>query len=65
MTLAPKLGGSVGYAGFGGAGLFGSVSTGVELNAADAWSLDASLAGNIEGNGQKSAAARLGVGGRF
>lgn len=65
MTLVPKLGGQVGYAGLGGAGLFGSASTGISLEATDDWALDTSLSLSIEGDGQKSAATRLGVSGRF
>lgn len=65
MRLTPRLGGTVGFSGLDGSGAVGSVSTGVSLETLNARSIDASLLLNIEGSGQKSAGAKIGVGGRF
>ncbi|RDL48592.1 hypothetical protein BLJAPNOD_04869 [Ensifer sp. M14] len=65
MTLTPKLAGTVGYSGLDGAGLFGSLSAALSLQTAQSWSIDTGLLFNIEGDGETSAGAKVGISGRF
>ncbi len=65
MTLTPKLAGTIGYSGLDGAGLFGSLSAALSLQTAENWSIDTGLLFNIEGDGETSAGAKVGVSGRF
>lgn len=65
MTLTPKLAGTLGYSGLDGAGMFGSLSAGLSLKTAESWSIDTGLLFNIEGDGETSAGAKVGVSGRF
>ncbi|WP_181257055.1 IPT/TIG domain-containing protein [Pseudaminobacter soli (ex Li et al. 2025)] len=64
-TLTPKLGATAGYSGLDGSGLFGSVSTGLSLQAVNGWSVDGGLLFNIERHGEKSVGAKAGVSSRF
>ncbi len=64
-TLTPKLGLTGGFSGLKGSGAFGQVSAALSLETPEAWSLDFGLLFNIEGNGQTSAGAKVGVGARF
>lgn len=63
--LTPKLGGTLGYSGLDGAGLFGSFSAALSLQTGESWSIDTGLLFNIEGDGETSAGAKVGVRGRF
>ena len=63
--LTPKLGGTLGYSGLDGAGLFGSFSAALSLQTAESWSIDTGLLFNVEGDGETSAGAKVGVSGRF
>ncbi len=65
MTLTPKLAGTIGYSGLDGAGLFGSLSAALSLQTAESWSIDTGLLFNIEGDGETSAGAKVGISGRF
>lgn len=60
-ALTPRLGVTAGFSGLDGSGLFGSVSTGLSWQTANDWMLDAGLLFNIEGEGEKSVGAKLGV----
>ncbi|WP_378945955.1 cadherin-like beta sandwich domain-containing protein [Mesorhizobium sp. ANAO-SY3R2] len=64
-TLTPKLGATAGFSGLDGAGLFGSVSSGLSLQAVNGWAIDAALLFNLEGEGGKSVGAKLGASQRF
>ncbi|WP_425627055.1 putative Ig domain-containing protein [Agrobacterium tumefaciens] len=63
--MTPKFGGTVGVSGLDGEGAFGSLSTGVTVETAENWSIDAGLLFNIEGDGETSAGARVGVSKKF
>lgn len=65
VKLTPKLGATAGYSAVDGAGAFGSLTAGVALQTANAWMIDASLLFNVEGDGEKSVGARVGVSRRF
>lgn len=64
-TLMPKLGLTAGYSAMDGGGLFSTVSTGLSLQTVNDWTIDADLLFNIEGAGQRSVGAKLGVSSRF
>lgn len=63
--LVPKLALTGGFSGLDGSGAFGSLSAGLSLETENDWSLDFSLLFNVDGHGEKSAAARTGVSKRF
>jgi hypothetical protein len=65
QTLTRKFGGSVGYSAIDGNGMFGSISAGLSLQTAGGWSIDGGLLLNIEGDGDKSVGAKIGVSGRM
>lgn len=65
MTLTRKFGGTVGYSAVDGSGMFGSVTAGLSLQMVDGWSIDGGLLFNIEGDGDKSVGAKVGVSGRM
>lgn len=65
LVLTPKLGVTGGFSGLDGSGAFGSLSAGLSLQSPDAWSLEAGLLFNIEGDGQKSVGAKAGISGKF
>ncbi|MBP1871432.1 hypothetical protein J2Z19_001144 [Ensifer adhaerens] len=65
MALTPKLAGTIGYSGLDGAGLFGSLSAALSLQTVESWSIDTGLLFNIEGDGETSAGAKVGISGRF
>lgn len=64
-TLMPKLGLTAGYTAMDGAGLFGTLSTGLSLQTANDWTIDAGLLFSIEDEGHRSVGAKLGVSNRF
>jgi hypothetical protein len=64
-TLTPKLGLTGGFSGLDGSGAFGSATAGLTLQTMDMWMLEASLLFDIEGDGEKSAGARVGASKRF
>lgn len=61
LMLSPTVGADVGFASLDGEGLFGRVSAGLALSNNDNWDLDFSLLFNIEGDGSKSAGAKIGA----
>ncbi|MDZ7926981.1 MAG: putative Ig domain-containing protein [Agrobacterium sp.] len=63
--MTPKFGGTIGVSGLDGDGAFGSLTTGVSIETAENWSIDAGLLFNIEGDGETSAGARVGVSKKF
>lgn len=63
--MTPKVGVAGGFAGLDGSGLFGSVGTGLSLSNGNGWMIDAGVLLNIEGDGQTSAGAKLGLSARF
>lgn len=63
--VTPRFGGTVGVSSLDGSGTFGSLTTGVSMETAENWSLDAALLFNIEGDGETSAGAKLGVSKKF
>ncbi|WP_168801042.1 cadherin-like beta sandwich domain-containing protein [Peteryoungia ipomoeae] len=65
LLLTPSLALTSGVSGLDGSGLFGSVGTGFALTDGGNWSLDAALRFNIEGDGETSGGARLGLTVRF
>lgn len=65
MTLLPKLGLTGGFAGLDGSGAFGQLLFGVSVAARQGWSVDTNLLLDIDGNGQRSIGARLGLSGQF
>ncbi len=65
LILSPTVGADVGFASLDGEGLFGRVSAGLALSNDDNWDLDFSLLFNIEGDGSKSAGAKVGARVRF
>ncbi|WP_343315725.1 putative Ig domain-containing protein [Brucella sp. BE17] len=64
-VLRPKLGLTGGFSGLDGSGAFGQVSAGFALQTENAWNIDVGLLFNIEGDGETSAGAKMGVGARF
>jgi len=60
-----KFRGTVGVSSLDGSGAFGSLTTGVSMETAENWSLDAALLFNIEGDRETSAGAKLGVSKKF
>lgn len=65
ITLTPKLAGTVGYSGLDGEGVFGSLSAGLSIDGPQGWSIDAGLLLNVEGDGEKSVGAKVGISGRM
>ena len=65
MTLTPRVAGTVGYSGLDGEGVFGSVSAALSIDGPQGWSIDAGLLLNVEGDGETSAGAKVGVSARF
>jgi outer membrane autotransporter protein len=63
--LTPKLGLTGGFSGLDGAGTFGQVSTGLSLQTLRNVSIETGLLYNVEGGGQKSVGAKVGISGRF
>ncbi|RZN13115.1 autotransporter outer membrane beta-barrel domain-containing protein [Bradyrhizobium sp. Leo121] len=63
--LTPKVGGTGGYSGLDGSGVFGTFTAGVSLKTQDQWTLDAGLLYNVEGRGQSSVGGKLGLGAKF
>ncbi|WP_171986769.1 hypothetical protein [Sinorhizobium sp. A49] len=55
----------VGYSGLDGAGLFGSISAALSLQTTKSWSIDTGLLFDIEGDGEKSVGAKVGISGRM
>ena len=64
-VLTPRLGVTAGFAGLDGSGAFGSLSAGISYRPTDSWNLDLGLLVGVEGDGQTSAGARVGLTGRF
>ncbi|WP_429931992.1 putative Ig domain-containing protein [Agrobacterium vitis] len=64
-TLTPKLGLTTGFAGLDGSGVFGSVTAGASLQTTEAWAIEGSLLFNIEGEGEKSVGAKVGLSRKF
>lgn len=64
-TVKPSLGFTAGYAGLNGSGLFGTVTAGVSMSTESALTFEAGILLNIEGDGQKSTGAKVGVRGQF
>ncbi|MGY5799753.1 putative Ig domain-containing protein, partial [Rhizobium sp. LEGMi12c] len=63
--LTPKLGLTGGFSGLDGAGAFGAVTAGLQLQTMNFWMLDTSLLFNIEGDGQKSVGAKVAAAKKF
>ncbi|WP_162843852.1 putative Ig domain-containing protein, partial [Allorhizobium taibaishanense] len=61
VNLTPKLGFSTGFAGLDGAGAFGQLSASISMQTAEDWAIDSSILFNIEGDGDKSVGAKVGV----
>ncbi|MCM2468426.1 putative Ig domain-containing protein [Agrobacterium vitis] len=64
-TLTPKLGLTTGFSGLDGSGLFGSVTAGASMQTTEAWAIEGSLLFNIEGEGEKSVGAKVGLSRKF
>ncbi|MCF1432628.1 hemagglutinin [Agrobacterium vitis] len=64
-TMTPKLGITTGFSGLDGSGLFGSVTAGASLQTTEAWAIEGSLLFNIEGEGEKSVGAKVGLSRKF
>lgn len=64
-VLTPRLGVTAGFSGLDGSGAFGSLSAGLTFSPSEAWTVDLGLLLGVEGNGQTSAGAKIGVSGRF
>ncbi|MVA23104.1 putative Ig domain-containing protein [Agrobacterium vitis] len=64
-TLTPKLGLTTGFSGLDGSGLFGSVTAGASLQTSEAWAIEGNLLFNIEGEGEKSVGAKVGLSRKF
>ncbi|WP_190237050.1 cadherin-like beta sandwich domain-containing protein [Allorhizobium terrae] len=64
-VLTPKVGANVGFSGLNGAGAFGSISGGLSLVTENQWGMEANILFNIEGDGDKSTAARVRVSKKF
>ncbi|RDL47479.1 hypothetical protein BLJAPNOD_06319 [Ensifer sp. M14] len=60
-VVTPTVGVTGGYSGLDGSGAFGSIEAGLSLETAELWMLDLSLLFNIEGEGERSAGARVGA----
>lgn len=65
LILTPSLGLTGGVSGLDGSGAFGAISAGLSLTTANNWMLDAGLLFDIEGAGEKSVGAKLGVSRQF
>ena len=64
-TLTPKLGFTAGFSGLTGSGMFGSVTAGASLKTAEAWAIEGNLLFNLEGEGERSVGAKVGLSRRF
>lgn len=64
-VLTPKLGVTGGFSGLDGSGAFGSIATGLNWQSPGTLTLDGGLLFNIEGSGQTSIGARMGISGQF
>lgn len=64
-TFTPKLGMTGGFSGLGGQGAFGQASAGMSYNGGKTRQLNLGLQFGVEGSGQKSASAKLGIAGKF
>ncbi|WP_137152055.1 putative Ig domain-containing protein [Devosia sp. FKR38] len=65
LSLTPKLGATAGFAARHGSGAFGQVSAGLSAELGQALNIDLGVNFNVEGDGQRSVGARLGLIGRF
>jgi hypothetical protein len=65
LVLTPKIGATAGFSGLDGSGAFAQVSAGLSMQTSQEFDIDFGLLFNIEGDGEKSAGARVGVSGRF
>ncbi|MBB4955928.1 hypothetical protein H4S14_003970 [Agrobacterium vitis] len=64
-TLTPKIGLTTGFAGMDGSGMFGSITAGASLQTTEAWAIEGNLLFNIEGEGEKSVGAKVGLSRKF
>jgi hypothetical protein len=64
-VLTPKIGANLGFSGLNGAGAFGALSGGLSVVTENQWGLEANILFNIEGDGDKSTAARVRVSRKF
>ncbi|WP_180336097.1 putative Ig domain-containing protein [Pleomorphomonas diazotrophica] len=64
-VLTPRLGVIAGFSGLDGSGAFGSLSAGLTFSPREAWNVDLGLLLGVEGDGQTSAGAKIGLSGRF
>lgn len=60
-VVTPKLGVTGGFSGLNGSGAFGQVSAGFTYQSAESWTLGGGLLFNVEGSGQTSVGAKVGV----
>jgi large repetitive protein len=65
LALTPKFGGTAGFSGLQGSGVFGQVSASISAEFGQALNIDLGVKFSVEGDGQGSAGARLGISGRF
>ncbi|MDP9838671.1 hypothetical protein J2T09_003443 [Neorhizobium huautlense] len=65
LVLTPKIGATAGFSGMDGAGAFAQVSAGLSMQTSQEFDVDFGLLFNIEGDGEQSAGARVGISGRF
>jgi hypothetical protein len=65
LVLTPKIGATGGFSGLDGSGAFAQVSAGLSMQTSQEFDIDFGLLFNIEGDGEQSAGARVGISGRF
>nr|WP_234902099.1 putative Ig domain-containing protein [Agrobacterium rubi] len=65
LVLTPKIGATAGFSGLDGSGAFAQVSAGLSMQTSQEFDIDFGLLFNIEGDGEQSAGARVGISGRF
>ncbi|XUY29688.1 autotransporter outer membrane beta-barrel domain-containing protein [Agrobacterium sp. rho-8.1] len=65
LILTPKIGATGGFSGLDGSGAFAQVSAGLSMQTSQEFDIDFGLLFNIEGDGEQSAGARVGISGRF
>ncbi|WP_370677708.1 Calx-beta domain-containing protein [Pleomorphomonas sp. PLEO] len=63
--LTPRVGATAGFSGLDGSGAFGTITAGIAYSPTDAWDLDLGLLVGVEGDGQTSTGAKVGVTGKF
>ncbi|MCM2293788.1 putative Ig domain-containing protein, partial [Allorhizobium sp. BGMRC 0089] len=63
--LTPKLGLTGGFSGVDGSGAFGQATAGISMQTANDWAVNSNLLFNLEGNGDKSLGANVGLSRRF